>query len=111
LQSLSGLWQALGIGLAPLLVQRLTTAPRLPPDTDTDTDSMERTSYYEDQKYCAGCGQYVQYLMSVEASYCIHCGERVHLFSREDWESFNQSLQERRPKGGRPRKQRGKESA
>jgi hypothetical protein len=49
--------------------------------------------------------------MSVEASYCIHCGERVHLFSSDDWESFNKSLQERRPKGGRPRKKRGKESA
>jgi hypothetical protein len=72
---------------------------------------MERADYYEDQKYCKECGQYVHYLMSVEASYCIHCGERVHLFSSDDWESFNKSLQERRPKGGRPRKKRGKESA
>ena len=69
--------------------------------------------FYSDRKYCDHCGEYVSYLMSVDSSYCVHCGTEVHLFSKEDWADFNESLQARRPKGGRPRKspQRGKESA
>ena len=72
---------------------------------------MDHLDYYGDRKFCPECNDYVHYLMSVDSSYCVHCGARVHLFSSNDWQSFNQSLQERRPKGGRPRKNRGKESA
>jgi len=72
---------------------------------------MDQADYYGDLKYCDQCDKYVHYLMSVDCSYCVHCGARVHLFSDSDWRSFNQSLQERRPKGGRPRKDRGLESA
>lgn len=69
--------------------------------------------FYSDRKYCDQCGTYVSYLMSVDSSYCVECGAEVHLFSKEDWEDFHESLQSRRPKGGRPRKnnQRDKESA
>lgn len=68
--------------------------------------------FYSDRKYCDQCDDYVSYLMSVETSYCVQCGAQVHLFSESDWESFNQSLQDRRPKGGRPSKRKkGKESA
>jgi len=49
--------------------------------------------------------------MSLDHSYCTECGERVRLFSQNDWQNFHENLQQKRPKGGRPRKQRGKESA
>lgn len=68
---------------------------------------MERNSYYDDRKYCPACDDYVPYLMSIEHSYCVDCGGEVRLFSREDWQAFNQTLAERRPKGGRPRKNKG----
>ena len=74
-------------------------------------NSSDRHSY-TDRKYCDQCDDYASYLMSVETSYCVRCGAQVHLFSEPDWESFNQSLQDRRPKGGRPSKRKkGKESA
>lgn len=73
--------------------------------------TMEQSDFYGDKKYCDACRKYVHYLMSVESSYCVTCGARVHLFSREDWEDFNQNLDEKRPRPGRPRKSHGRESA
>jgi len=77
------------------------------------THSNGDNDFYSDRKFCDHCGKYVSYLMSVESSYCVECGHEVHLFSKEDWNDFNESLLSRRPKGGRPRKdaQRDKESA
>lgn len=72
---------------------------------------MEHSDYYNDRKFCSECQDYVPYLQSMEKSFCAHCGDEVRLFSKEDWETFNQSLKERRPKGGRPRKDAGRESA
>lgn len=69
------------------------------------------SDFYSDRKYCDHCNKYVSYLMSVDCSFCVECGEKVHLFSKTDWTEFNNSLQERRPKGGRPRNKKGKESA
>jgi len=65
---------------------------------------MDRNSYYEDKKFCPTCDGYVAYLMSIESSFCVQCGGEVRLFSQEDWQAFNQTLSDRRPKGGRPRK-------
>ncbi len=65
---------------------------------------MDRFDYYTDRKYCPTCDDYVSYLMSIEQSFCAQCGGEVRLFSKEDWEQFNASLKEKRPKGGRPRK-------
>ena len=69
------------------------------------------SDFYNDRKFCDSCNEYVSYLMSVETSYCVQCGTQVHLFSKSDWRDFNESMQERRPKGGRPAKTKGKESA
>lgn len=66
---------------------------------------METRDYYSDRKFCSQCNTYVTYLMSVEHSYCAQCGAEVRLFSKDDWSHFHQAVQERRPKGGRPRKQ------
>jgi hypothetical protein len=71
------------------------------------------SDFYSDRKHCPCCNKYVSYLMSLDTSYCVECGGEVQLFSKEDWKSFNQSLSDRRPKGGRPRKnaRQNKESA
>jgi len=71
------------------------------------------SDFYSDRKYCDHCDEYVSYLMSVDSSFCVQCGGRVHLFSKSDWETFNEGLQVRRGKGGRPRKtqKKGRESA
>ncbi len=72
---------------------------------------MDQPDFYSDKKFCDRCGTYRAYLQSLEHSYCVECGTEVRLFSEQDWEAFHSSLKERRPKGGRPRKDRGKESA
>ena len=70
-----------------------------------------QSDFYGDKKWCDHCEKYVPYLMSVDCSYCSECGNRVRLFSNKDWEDFNQSLEGKRPRGGRPRKKRNRESA
>ncbi len=65
---------------------------------------MKPADYYNDRKFCPTCEDYVYYLQSTTYSYCAECGDQVRLFSDEDWESFHASLKERKPKGGRPRK-------
>ncbi|HVS09337.1 MAG TPA: hypothetical protein VMS76_05625 [Planctomycetota bacterium] len=72
---------------------------------------MENLDYYSDRKFCSHCNGYVAYLMSVDHSYCVTCGNEVRLFSKDDWTAFNDSMQSKRPKGGRPRKRFDKESA
>ena len=65
---------------------------------------MDAFDYYNDKKWCPACQAYVAYLMSIEHSFCVGCGGEVRLFSKEDWESFHDGLQNRKPKGGRPKK-------
>ncbi|MFT4541315.1 MAG: hypothetical protein ACI835_003776 [Planctomycetota bacterium] len=65
---------------------------------------MENQDYYNDHKYCTTCNKYVSYLMSIDQSFCVECGGVVRLFSEDDWVSFNSSMDAKRPKGGRPRK-------
>ncbi len=72
---------------------------------------MDIPDFYSDRKYCTHCRQYVPYLMSTEHSFCAHCGNEVRLFSDADWEAFNASIKDRRPRGGRRRKKEDKESA
>jgi len=75
------------------------------------TASMIPSDFYNDRKFCEHCQTYVSYLQSTEHSYCVQCGHPVRLFSETDWNAFNEALKERRPKGGRPPKDRNRESA
>ena len=61
-------------------------------------------SFHDDTKFCPCCDAYVRYLASVERSYCVECGGEVRLFSEADWGKFQQRMEDRKPKGGRPRK-------
>jgi len=51
------------------------------------------TEFYSEQKWCDPCGGYVRFLMSVNHSYCIDCGGRVRLFSRDDSRDFQDTVQ------------------
>jgi len=57
--------------------------------------------FYSDRKWCPCCDTYVSYLMSLDTSFCVECGGEVRLFSKEDWLAFSETMQARRPKGGR----------
>ncbi|MFT7678972.1 MAG: hypothetical protein ACI8QC_002971 [Planctomycetota bacterium] len=70
---------------------------------------MSQSDFYKNQKFCPTCDHYVSYLQSVSNAYCIECGDEVRLFSTDDWESFNNRVDAKRPKGGRPKGSRGKQ--
>jgi len=74
---------------------------------------MERPDYYSDKKFCDNCNTYVNYLMGLDTSWCVSCGERVKLYSPDDWDHFREHLDARKSRNGRrrPQKKKGKESA
>jgi len=43
-----------------------------------------QSSYYDDLRFCDACGSYVRYLQALDKGYCVECGGRVKIFSRED---------------------------
>jgi hypothetical protein len=49
-------------------------------------------NFDDELKWCPRCRKYVKYLQSYDYSYCIACGGKVHMFSREDWELFQKRL-------------------
>lgn len=54
---------------------------------------MGNADYYAEKKWCDHCKDYVRYLMSVDHSFCVNCGNRVRLFSRLDAERFSETVQ------------------
>lgn len=55
---------------------------------------MELPGYYTETKYCPKCRDYVRYLRSMQACYCVECGSKVHLFSLEDRKAFLARIRE-----------------
>ena len=53
---------------------------------------MGNGDFYGEQKWCDECKQYTRYLMSVNHSYCVTCGSKVRLFSREDSRRFSENV-------------------
>ncbi|MCU0866905.1 MAG: hypothetical protein MUC36_24230 [Planctomycetes bacterium] len=54
---------------------------------------MDNPEFYNEQKWCERCQHQVRFLMSVNHSYCVECGNRVRLFRREDKERLQQQIQ------------------
>ncbi|MBX3463393.1 MAG: hypothetical protein KF830_09490 [Planctomycetes bacterium] len=52
-----------------------------------------RSEFYDEQKWCEHCQTYVRFLMSVNHSYCVHCGGRVRLFNHQDATRFQDHVQ------------------
>jgi hypothetical protein len=57
---------------------------------------MDYRDYYQERKWCTTCNDYVRYMMSVNHSYCIHCGTSVKLFNKEDLAKFRTDLERRK---------------
>jgi len=53
---------------------------------------MIQSDFFQDKKYCPRCHDYVRYLQSVDASFCVECGAKVRLFSAADKRAFLRSL-------------------
>lgn len=53
---------------------------------------MDIIDYYNEKKWCDSCSSYVNFLMSVDDSYCVHCGSKVRLFNKEDLKNFTAAL-------------------
>lgn len=51
------------------------------------------TEFYTEQKWCEACKGYVRFLMSVNHSYCVDCGGKVTLFSKDDGSRFGETVQ------------------
>jgi len=47
--------------------------------------------FYGERKYCPRCRRYVRFLMSTNHSYCVHCDQKVQIFSKEDLKKFHKS--------------------
>ena len=64
---------------------------------------MSLNSFYDDRKFCTACDNYVAYLSGLDRSYCVQCGSEVRLFSADDWDRFQNGL-DNRPRNGRKAK-------
>ena len=53
----------------------------------------KQAEFYSESKWCDECKGYVRFLMSVNHSYCVDCGGKVRLFSRDDGRSFTDTVQ------------------
>lgn len=52
--------------------------------------------FYTETKWCTTCKTYVRYIMSVNASYCVHCGATVRMFNPEDSQRFSNDMEKKR---------------
>ncbi len=66
----------------------MTNAPR-----NLDSLSSDHAEFYRETKWCEHCRTYVRFLMSVNHSFCIECGNRVRLFNRQDSAQFQDTVQ------------------
>lgn len=55
---------------------------------------MPQSDFFKDSKYCPRCHDYVRYLQSLDASFCIDCGAKVRLFSAADKRAFLRELKQ-----------------
>ncbi len=53
---------------------------------------MTPHDFYEDRRFCADCQDYVHYLLSLTAAYCVRCGGRVRILSGVDLERLRREL-------------------
>ena len=54
---------------------------------------MGTSEFYNEMKFCETCKTYVRFLMSVNHSFCVHCGNKVRMFNRDDAQNFVETVQ------------------
>ncbi len=57
---------------------------------------MPSQDFYRELKWCQSCNDYVPYLMSVNHSFCVTCGDKVKLFNKQDAAQFSEEVQKRK---------------
>jgi len=57
---------------------------------------MADTEFYRELKWCDACRKQVRFLMSVNHSFCVQCGGKVRMFSREESLRFAETVQRHR---------------
>ncbi|MDA0667444.1 MAG: hypothetical protein O3A95_02130 [Planctomycetota bacterium] len=55
---------------------------------------MPQSDFFKESKYCSRCHDYVRYLQSLDASFCIDCGAKVRLFSAADKRTFQKKIKQ-----------------
>ncbi|PIE24329.1 MAG: hypothetical protein CSA62_03340 [Planctomycetota bacterium] len=65
---------------------------------------MDLFDFYNEQKWCEHCKDYVPYLMSVDRSYCARCGQAVTLFNKSDWATFRDGLENQKNQSQKKRR-------
>ncbi len=66
---------------------------------------MDQRNFYAETKFCNRCRDYVRYLQSLAGAYCVECGAKVRLFSRQDFNQFLHSLAKNKGKAAGDNKQ------
>jgi rRNA maturation endonuclease Nob1 len=77
-------------------LRRLASALLFSGVTNASRNTMSTpntTEFYSEQKWCEACKGYVRFLMSVNHSFCVTCGGKVRLFSRDDSSRFGETVQ------------------
>ncbi len=49
-------------------------------------------NFYDEYKWCRKCNRYVNFMRTVDASFCVHCDSRLLIFSDEDYKKFHLTL-------------------
>jgi len=75
------------------LARRLQQGSRRPKRGNEEGTMSGKMDFYSEKKWCEKCGRYVHYLMSMQHSYCVECGEIVTIFNKEDAEEFHKLVE------------------
>jgi rRNA maturation endonuclease Nob1 len=62
----------------------------------TPSQTTTEDSFYRETKWCAACATQVRYLASVNHSFCVQCGGKVHLFARDEQSRVVEAAQRHR---------------
>jgi rRNA maturation endonuclease Nob1 len=62
----------------------------------TPSQTTTEDSFYRETKWCAACAAQVRYLASVNHSFCVQCGGKVHLFARDEQSRVVEAAQRHR---------------
>lgn len=78
---------------SPALASDLLFTAAMKRQPERSPKPTDRTEFYCETKWCESCRVQVRFLMSVNHSFCIHCGSRVRLFSREENQRFREGVE------------------
>lgn len=66
------------------------------PDPRASNQTMGNQDFYNERKWCEHCKDYVRFMMSMDHSFCVQCGNKVRMFSQDDARRFTETVQRHR---------------